>query len=149
MLGNFCDSMFAIGKSSKDSDLRYLRQLKARQTGIIYHEENVCVGEITKSGNFLKFEFLEFGNEREHLATPSDKDRQDLVRKAIELERQGKTQREIASDLSVSLGKVNNLLKTAKELNSFSADYVQGVHPLFDVNKMNVKDESTDFGVAE
>jgi hypothetical protein len=147
MLANFCDSMFAIGQSNKDSGLRYLRQLKSRQTGAIYHEENVCVGEITKSGNFLKYEFLEFGNEREHLSTPSDNDRQELVRKAAELEQQGKTQRDIASILSVSVGKVNGLLKTAKELKSFTAEYVQDVQnvrdyaPLFDVNNMNTNDK--------
>ena len=147
MLGNFCDSVFAIGQSNKDSGLRYLKQLKARQTEKIYHDENVCVEEITKSDNFLKFEFREFGNERDHLSTPSDNDRQDLVRQAAELEQQGKTQREIASVLSVSLGKVNSLLKTAKEQKSFTAEYVRDVqnvqdyYPLFGVNNMNTNDD--------
>jgi hypothetical protein len=30
MLINFCDSAFAIGKSSNDKDLRYLKQIKQR-----------------------------------------------------------------------------------------------------------------------
>lgn len=43
MLSNFCDSAFAIGQSSSDSSLRYLKQLKQRNTEQIYDSENVYV----------------------------------------------------------------------------------------------------------
>lgn len=151
MLGNFCDSVYAIGQSNKDSGLRYLKQIKARQTGIIYNEENVCVGEITKSNNFLKFEFLGFGNEREHLSIPSENDKEALIYMASDLEFQGKTQREIASILDISLGKANSLLKKAKELPFNPSKYVQDVQtvqPLFDLNNMNIEDNSKDMGNA-
>ncbi len=112
--------------------------------GIVYDQENVYVGEITKAGNFLKFEFIEFGSEREHISFPVENDKQELVRQASELERQGKTQREIANIMSLSLGKVNGLLKTAKEFNTFSADYVQPVHPLFDMEGVNIVNKNND-----
>ena len=39
MLINFCDSSFAIGESHHDPGVRYLKQIKARNTEIIYHGE--------------------------------------------------------------------------------------------------------------
>lgn len=67
MLMNFCDSSFSVGESSIDKSLRYLKQIKQRNTEQIYSEENVCVFQISKPSNFLQFEFLNFGTEREHL----------------------------------------------------------------------------------
>lgn len=51
MLVNFCDSAFAIGESTKDKGTRYLKQIKARNTEIIYDSENVMVFEVTKDSN--------------------------------------------------------------------------------------------------
>lgn len=36
MLINFCDSSFAIGESSKDKSLRYLKQIKVRNSEFKY-----------------------------------------------------------------------------------------------------------------
>ncbi len=63
MLMNFCDSSFSVGESSIDKSLRYLKQIKQRNTEQIYSEENVCVFQISKPSNFLQFEFLNFGTE--------------------------------------------------------------------------------------
>lgn len=71
MLINFCDSSFAIGESSQDTQLRYLKQIKERATEKKFGPENVCICEIDKPENFLKFKFLEFGNENEHLKQPT------------------------------------------------------------------------------
>ena len=46
-LSNFADSIFAIGESCKDKSLRYLKQLKARATEVIYDSENIIVSEIS------------------------------------------------------------------------------------------------------
>ena len=46
MLINFCDSSFSIGESSKDNAIRYLKQIKQRNTEQIYDSENVCVCQI-------------------------------------------------------------------------------------------------------
>lgn len=78
MLINFCDSSFAIGESSTDKNLRYLKQIKARSTEIIYDAENVCVCQITKPTNFLKFEFLNFGTEQEHLRQYSENEKSEI-----------------------------------------------------------------------
>ena len=111
MLINFCDSSFAIGESSTDKNLRYLKQIKSRNTEIIYDAENVCVCQISKPDNFLQFEFINFGTEREHLKLFTEKDRETNISKCKELHIQGKSQREIAREIGISLGAVNKYLK--------------------------------------
>jgi hypothetical protein len=111
MLSNFADSIFAIGESSKDKNLRYLKQIKARNTEEIYHADYVATCQITKPDNFLMFEFLNFGNEREHLKTLSENDKNDLIAQVKNLSAQGKSQREIQREIGISLGAVNKYLK--------------------------------------
>ena len=72
MLINFCDSSFSIGESNTDKSLRYLKQIKQRNTEQIYDTDNVCICQIDKPFNFLQFEFFGYGTEREHLRQPSD-----------------------------------------------------------------------------
>ena len=78
MLINFCDSSFSIGESSHDKNIRYLKQIKARNTEIIYDAENVIVCQIEKADNFLQIEFLNFGTEREHLKQYSESEKSEL-----------------------------------------------------------------------
>lgn len=111
MLINFCDSSFSIGESHSDKNIRYLKQIKQRNTEQIYDAENVCVCQIDKPFNFLLFEFLNFGTEREHLKQPTDKDKETNIEKVKELSRQGKSQRQISTEMGISLGAVNKYLK--------------------------------------
>lgn len=111
MLINLCDSSFAIGESHSDKHVRYLKQIKARNTEIIYDTENVCVCQIEKPENFLRFTFMDFGTEREHLKQQTEEDRETLILKVKELSAQGVTQREIAAKVGISLGAVNKYLK--------------------------------------
>ena len=111
MIMNFCDSSIAIGKSCVDENLRYLKQMKERNTRKIYGDENICVAHLTKPDNFLGFEFIGFGREREHLITPGDNNKLSKIERVKELKRQGKNQREIAEELDISLGSVSNYLK--------------------------------------
>ena len=66
-LANFADSIFAIGESSQDKSIRYIKQLKARETEIEYDGENVIECVIRKDYNFLHFDLTGFGRERNHL----------------------------------------------------------------------------------
>lgn len=111
MLSNFADSIFAIGQSAKDGNLRYLKQIKVRSEEKIYHEENIAVCQLVKNDNFLMFDFLNFGNEREHLKALSEGDKADLIEKVKNLSAQGKSQREIMREIGISLGAVNKYLK--------------------------------------
>lgn len=112
MVFNFIDSCFAIGQSTSDSGIRYIKQVKARNTPIIYDSENVVVCSLVKYSNFVEFEFLNFGAEREHLKQASDKDRQSIIEEVKQLSKEGKNQRQIAAEKSLALGTVNKYLKT-------------------------------------
>lgn len=116
MLINFCDSSFSIGESHSDKNLRYLKQIKQRNTVQIYDAENVCVCQIDKPLNFLLFEFLNFGKEWEHLKQHTEKDKDTLNEKVIELSKQGRSLREIGTELSISHMKVSRILKDCNTL---------------------------------
>ena len=113
-IANFADIIFAIGKSCRDKNLRYLKQFKPRNGELLYGEDCVCVCQITKSDNFTRFEFLSFGSEREHLKTLTDDDRTDLKERAKQLREQGRTQREIANELGIAPSTVNKYLNLNK-----------------------------------
>jgi RecA-family ATPase len=113
MLMNFCDSAFSIGQSQKDNNLRYLKQIKQRNTEEVYGSDKVCLFQIGKPGLFLKFDFVDYGQEWEHLRQPSDQDREIIKDRVVELKQKGLSQREIAAMLQVSKGKVEWILKAA------------------------------------
>jgi hypothetical protein len=111
MLINFCDSSFAIGESAKNVGLRYLKQIKARNTELIYHAENVLMASIVKTGNFLHFDFADTAIEMEHLRILSDKQRTALIEQAKELAASGMSQRQIGETLGISQVTVSRYLK--------------------------------------
>lgn len=116
MLINFCDSSFSIGESHSDKNLRYLKQIKQRNTEQIYDAENVCICQIDKPFNFLQFEFINFGTEREHLKQHTEKDKENLNEKVNELKQQGRSLREIGAELGISHMKVSRILKDCNTL---------------------------------
>jgi RecA-family ATPase len=116
MLINFCDSSFSIGESHSDKNLRYLKQIKQRNTEQIYDAENVCVCQIDKPLNFLLFEFVNYGKEWEHLKQHTEKDKENLNEQVSELKQQGRSLREIGAELGISHMKVSRILKDCNTL---------------------------------
>jgi archaellum biogenesis ATPase FlaH len=116
MLINFCDSSFSIGESHSDKNLRYLKQIKQRNTEQIYDAENVCICQIDKPFNFLQFEFINHGKELEHLKQHTEKDKEKLNEKVNELKQQGRSLREIGAELGISHMKVSRILKDCNTL---------------------------------
>lgn len=111
MLINFCDSCFTIGESTQDKQIRYIKQIKQRNCEQVFDADNVCVCQINKEYNFLQFEFVNLGNEREHLKQYTEKDKNNVILQVKELSQQGKSQRAISSEVGISLGAVNKYLK--------------------------------------
>lgn len=110
-LYNFFDSVFAIGKSAKDSNLRYIKQLKVRYGNYTYDSDNVIVCSIEKIDSFLQFVINGFSTEREHLKELSEKElsqEADLIKAMVT---KGKSYRQIASELNISLSKVQRTVK--------------------------------------
>ena len=116
MLINFCDSSFSIGESHSDKNLRYLKQIKQRNTEHIYYADNVCVCQIDKPLNFLLFEFINYGKEWEHLKQHTEKDKESMNEKVNELKQQGRSLREIGAELGISHMKVSRILKDCNTL---------------------------------
>jgi hypothetical protein len=124
LLINFADSAFAIGRSTKEAGLCYLKQIKQRNTQQIYGEENVALCRIskaplsaTKPGNFLHFDFEGYDAERPHIIMAhrhgynrSLADHQLLTAQIAALSAEGLSQRQIALQLNIGLGSVNKLL---------------------------------------
>ena len=110
-LYNFFDSVFAIGKSAKDSNLRYIKQLKVRYGNYTYDSDNVIVSAIEKVGAFLQFVNIGYATEKEHLKEPFEKDVSQEIENIKQLSGQGKSIREIAKELNISKSKVGRILK--------------------------------------
>lgn len=110
-LSNFAESMFALGSSHQEAGLRYLKQVKARNREEKYTSENILLCQIVKPANVLMFEFLDRANEQAHLKTLAPSQRDELIIRAKDLQKEGKTQREIAEILDIGLGTVNKYLK--------------------------------------
>ena len=111
MIINFCDSSFAIGESHKVIGTRYIKQIKARNTEIIYHAENVLLGRIVKDKNFLKFDFGMTAVEIDHLKTRNDREVGELISRAKQLSAQGLSNRKIGETLGVTHATVARYLK--------------------------------------
>ena len=111
MLINFCDSAFAIGESSHGNGLRYLKQIKVRNDTFKHDSHNIVTCKITKHENFLKFEKTGYDFERNHLRIISDKERSELIEKALDLHEKGCSNVEIAKEFNVSEGTIRNWIK--------------------------------------
>ena len=115
MIINFCDSCFAIGESQKDSKLRYLKQIKVRQSEFKFDTNNVALCQIDKPLNFLGFEFLDFSSEREHLKEITDRDINQRNSQILELHSQGLPNTKIAEMTGLTEGGVRSILKKIKK----------------------------------
>lgn len=110
-LFNFFDSVFAIGKSTKDEALRYVKQVKVRYGSYKYDSDNVMLYEIEKQDTFTSFIFKGYSTEREHLQERTVKDDVEILSKVKELHADGKSVRDIALELGLSKSKVGRLIK--------------------------------------
>lgn len=110
MLANFCDTIFAIGASANDKHLRYIKQIKPRNTPLVYDTNHICLCQLNKPGNFLKFEMLGFGREEDLLKSDSEKERDELEEQVMNLHEQGKSTRDIGDELGISHMKVSRML---------------------------------------
>jgi KaiC/GvpD/RAD55 family RecA-like ATPase len=110
-LFNFFDSVFSMGRSAKDENLRYIKQLKVRAGAFEYGAENVIISEIVKDGSWLHFRSIGFATEKEHLREQTDKDISAFDERVKQMRADGKSFREIADLLGVSKSKVGNIVK--------------------------------------
>ena len=118
MLINFCDSSIAIGESSQDKNIRYLKHIKTRNTEAKYDKDNVCICLINKETNFLSFEFQNYGREKDHLKIMTDSQTSELDTNIIELKKSNPSlsNREIATQLNTNHSRVGRVLKKVDQM---------------------------------
>ena len=114
MLMNFCDSAFTIGESVIGKDMRYLKQIKQRNTNQVYGSGNVCVCEVSKPANFLQYKFAGHGVEAEHLRKPKRSPQSEYTEQVMALRGEGKSLREIGTQLGMSFQKVDRIIKASQ-----------------------------------
>ena len=114
MILNFADSAFAFGKSATSESVRYIKQIKSRNSAIIYGTDKVCLFEIIKVSNFLCFSFKGYACERDLLKVPNDEGKEALSGNVLSLSKAGKSQREVSRLTGLSLSKVNRLIRSSQ-----------------------------------
>ncbi len=124
MLANFADSILAIGKSCRSSDLRYLKPLKQRNSAMTFDDKHLPVLRLAREGRMLGFTFVDFEAESQHLEGKIrglellEAIRRDRMARTIELANGGKSVRKIAEKLGIGIGTVSRYLKNRPELAS-------------------------------
>ena len=114
MLMNFCDSAFTIGESVLNKTMRYLKQIKQRNTSQVYDSNNVCLCEINKPHNFLQYEFTGHGMEADHLRRERRSANDGYTDQVMALHAEGKSLRDIGAQLGISFQKVDRVIKAAQ-----------------------------------
>ena len=117
-LYNFFDSVFAIGKSAKDTRLRYVKQLKVRAGEFRYDSDNVMVYEIVKTDGFVHFAFREFASEFDHLRDRTEEQASTQEQNVKELLDKRKSYREIAGILGISKSLVGKIAARIKSVST-------------------------------
>ena len=104
-LSNYASALFGISKSMKDSNVRYIKQLKCRGDEEIFTEENVLEFTIIKERSQLVMDYVGTAFEKEHLQYEDmeDKDQQinDLI---LELGDKNYSTRKISEEIKYQFG---------------------------------------------
>lgn len=134
-LAKVADSVFALSRSRVSPDLRYLKQVKCRSGRIEHGADNVAVYRVakfdlakslqpdasTRADNFLGFDFLEFGDELEHVELPyrppsaarrGKRPGRNLVLTAKTLAASGMSSAKIAERLNVGKATANRYVRS-------------------------------------
>ena len=112
MKANLCDSSFAIGKSTKASTTRYIKQMKYRNGDYDYTADNVIEYRINNASNFTQFEFVGYGHEDDHLRVITAEDRAARKQQAYDMHKAGKSNVEIAKEFGVTEGSIRKWLSS-------------------------------------
>ena len=107
-IGNFADSMFAIGKSAMDDNMRYIKQIKSRSGEIVYGAANVQACYIDRQNGLLRFIPIGESHEMDHLKSRSAASAS-REKDIMQLLGEGKSVREICRTLGVSPNTVSRL----------------------------------------
>lgn len=83
-LSNLADAIIAIGKSSREDVLRYIKVVKRRYGENKYYTDNVILTNITKRDEFLHHEYIDTEDEGHHLEVIDRTDIESIKSQAID-----------------------------------------------------------------
>jgi DNA-binding CsgD family transcriptional regulator len=115
MLINFADSAFAIGQSHQSPGLRYIKQIKQRNSGSDYGANHICLFRIVKQHSFLSFQFEGYDTEAVHLQKPSAGLAPETRQQIHQLRAQGLSIRQIAAHFKIGASTVARVLNKIKD----------------------------------
>jgi KaiC/GvpD/RAD55 family RecA-like ATPase len=108
MIANYADNIFFIANSVKGNNIRYIKQVKQRNTEM---ERRVFELELKSDDNGLHFEYLAMGEEKEHLREPfNNKSSRDAEIRC--LYKGGKTQNEIGDLFQLNKSTVSRIINS-------------------------------------
>jgi len=114
---NFFDAGIALARSAKDNNLRYLKQVKVRTGEYLYDANNVLVLDANKDDGYLKFDVIHCSSEDEHLEPLTNSSAANEIMEILMKQREGKSIRQIASEMNMSKSAVDRRLQNAKRDN--------------------------------
>jgi replicative DNA helicase len=108
MLGNYADSINAIGASKMGDKVKYIKQIKVRSGIKRYDDENVLQVSIEKEGANLLYKCLEMptGREQNHLTEFNQDDENEMLREAQKLQDKGLSLRKIVFEMGLKISHV-------------------------------------------
>jgi len=112
---NLVSSSFAIGASSLADNTKYIKQIKARNTKIMYGEDNVCICHIEKSDNHLRFVHDGFSKEKDHLPKMSGFEKKIDEELIYSFRDQGLSYRAIETETGINFMKVKRILDNRQD----------------------------------
>lgn len=115
-LMNFFDAGIAIGRSAKDSSLRYVKQVKVRTGKHEFDAEKVILYRLEQVQGYTQFVFQDYAREADHLRVKNEITEAEDLQELIDLEAQNKTVRQIAEETGFAPTTVHRKLKKAKQL---------------------------------
>lgn len=114
-LSNFADGVIALGDVKSKKNVRYLMQVKPSRSGEHkFDKSNVILCELEKEDKFLTFRFIKFCQEYELMGPAEENGKDEKVAMMKEMQRQGKTVREISVEIGISKSSVSRWLNEAK-----------------------------------
>ena len=113
-LMNFFDSGIAIGRSAKDPQLRYVKQVKVRTGEFVWGANHVALYRLEKTNAFTHFEYLEPSTEQEHLRPNNTLTEMEDLQEIARLRNEGRSVREIARETGMPSTTVKRKLDKAR-----------------------------------
>jgi hypothetical protein len=109
-LSKFCDSCFAIGKSPLDPNIRYLKQLKEKETECVYGADNVIICHLEQVDNMRQFSFARYGDENSYLKNIAEEEKVAREQLILERHREGKSLKEIGDEIGIHKTTVKRII---------------------------------------